>query len=665
MTSHRLLVGTCLAGVMLLAESVAPACADSMNYGALEQLFGEPVTTSVTGSPQRVSDAPANVEIITQADIQRSGADNIPDILQFQTGIETRRYTFGQSEVAIRGFDQALNSRVLVLINGRQAYLDDYGYVSWDSLPVQLDEIRQIEIVKGPNSALFGFNAASGVINIITVDPVYDRTDVATVRAGTQSLRKGDVVATLPVGRTAGVRISLGGFRSADFETPPDLDSQRPSVGTASLSAGWHVTPRVDLTSELGWSDSRFLNFLPNGDSAMLQHRTNDERIGGSTDTVIGLLSIDAYRNEAQDRYSFVLGNNDFDNVVYVARANDLAKIANNVTIRLGVEYRNNSTTSAALSNVLSYDDYAANVMGNWAGSGPFSAMAAVRLDKVVLHHEGPVLDTPGRSNQIYNNTTLTAPTFNLGLVYMATAHDTGRLSFARGLEMPSLIDFGLQSVVAGRYAVVGSPELQPTAVWNAEIDWDHVMTTIPATVTGALFFQRNDNLLAGPTTGTTTSTPEFPAIISSANVGSANALGLELGVKGVSTGGFRWNASYRFMSITDDITADVVLNTVTDPRHGTPDHAVVLGGGYSIGRWSFDGGGRWQSRFRDYRIEGTGLAPVDIANYVTLNARVGYRINRILTVSGWAEQFNVSHLQATAGGAIGRRFVASITARL
>jgi hypothetical protein len=61
----------------------------AVDYGALEQLFNEPVTTSVTGSPQRVSDVPATIEIITAKDIRRSGAKDIPGVLRHVRGIDT------------------------------------------------------------------------------------------------------------------------------------------------------------------------------------------------------------------------------------------------------------------------------------------------------------------------------------------------------------------------------------------------------------------------------------------------------------------------------------------------------------------------------------------------------------------------------------------------
>jgi outer membrane receptor for ferrienterochelin and colicins len=61
------------AGLILSAASVA-AHAQSIDYGSLEQLFNEPVTTSATGSPQRSTEVPVDMTIISAADIKRSGA---------------------------------------------------------------------------------------------------------------------------------------------------------------------------------------------------------------------------------------------------------------------------------------------------------------------------------------------------------------------------------------------------------------------------------------------------------------------------------------------------------------------------------------------------------------------------------------------------------------
>ena len=92
MTHARLLPW---AFAMSLLTCIVHARAQSVDYQGLEQLFGEPVTTSVTGKPQRAADAPANIEIITQDDIRRSGATTIPDVLRFVTGVDVRTYGLG------------------------------------------------------------------------------------------------------------------------------------------------------------------------------------------------------------------------------------------------------------------------------------------------------------------------------------------------------------------------------------------------------------------------------------------------------------------------------------------------------------------------------------------------------------------------------------------
>ena len=149
-----------------LSYPVLPVHAQSLNYGATEQLFGEPVTTSATGSPQRASDVPVSMEIITADEIRRSGAYDIPGVLRHVLGVSFQQWTNNQADIGLRGYDQPFSQRVLVLIDGRQVYADYYGLTPWSALPIELGAIRQIEIVKGPASALFGFNAVGGVINI-------------------------------------------------------------------------------------------------------------------------------------------------------------------------------------------------------------------------------------------------------------------------------------------------------------------------------------------------------------------------------------------------------------------------------------------------------------------------------------------------------------------
>src|SRR3984885_3350676 len=102
------------AGALLLLASSPRILAQSVDYGALEQLFAEPVTTSATGSPQRASKVPANMEIITAEDIRRSGARDIPGALRRIVDYDLQRWGADDAGASVRGYTQAYSPRVLV-----------------------------------------------------------------------------------------------------------------------------------------------------------------------------------------------------------------------------------------------------------------------------------------------------------------------------------------------------------------------------------------------------------------------------------------------------------------------------------------------------------------------------------------------------------------------
>jgi len=174
-----------------------PACAKAMDYGSLEQLFNEPVTTSSTGTPQRASEVSADMTIITADQIRKSGSRTIPEILvMYIPGLNVLQEGVDAFDLGIRGYQQSYQPRLLVLVDGRQVFNDGYSRMSWDNMAVNIDDIRQIEVVKGAASALFGSNAAGGVVNIITYSPIYDSNNVASFTYGTQHTTSGDATAT-------------------------------------------------------------------------------------------------------------------------------------------------------------------------------------------------------------------------------------------------------------------------------------------------------------------------------------------------------------------------------------------------------------------------------------------------------------------------------------
>ena len=115
--------------------------------------------------------APASVSIITDEDIASSGARTIPDLLRRVAGIDVVAMSASDQNVSIRGFNQRVSNRVLVLVDGRSVYQDFLGATFWTTLPFNLEDIERIEVIRGPGAALYGANAVVGIINIITRQP--------------------------------------------------------------------------------------------------------------------------------------------------------------------------------------------------------------------------------------------------------------------------------------------------------------------------------------------------------------------------------------------------------------------------------------------------------------------------------------------------------------
>lgn len=116
-----------------------------------------------------ISEAPSNVYVITEEDLRN--ARDIPTVLRRIPGMEIMQVTGADFNVSVRGDNQLRANKLLVMVDGRSIYLDAQGEVFWKMIPVTIPEIKRIEVLKGPASALYGFNAFDGVINIITKSP--------------------------------------------------------------------------------------------------------------------------------------------------------------------------------------------------------------------------------------------------------------------------------------------------------------------------------------------------------------------------------------------------------------------------------------------------------------------------------------------------------------
>lgn len=128
-----------------------------------------PVVLSMTRMPQRIDDAPGAVTLFTREDIERLGYRRLPQLLRLVPGMNVMSDTGHSPALFYHGLGTLNPNRMQVLIDGRSVYSPYlYGYVDWDALPLTMDEIERIEVVRGSNAATYGSNAVAGVVNIVT-----------------------------------------------------------------------------------------------------------------------------------------------------------------------------------------------------------------------------------------------------------------------------------------------------------------------------------------------------------------------------------------------------------------------------------------------------------------------------------------------------------------
>ncbi|MFZ6657104.1 TonB-dependent receptor plug domain-containing protein [Undibacterium sp. TJN19] len=172
--------------LLLLAATQAHAATGGEEAVLLDDI---PVVLSASRLSQPVNEAPVAVTIIDRQMIKDSGAWDLSEIFRLVPGMyvayHADPYFSADSTVAYHGMVTTTTSdRMQVLIDGRSVYSTLFGGVNWSDLPIVLDDIERIEVIRGPDSASYGANSYSGVINIITRHPTETQGKMVSVAAG-------------------------------------------------------------------------------------------------------------------------------------------------------------------------------------------------------------------------------------------------------------------------------------------------------------------------------------------------------------------------------------------------------------------------------------------------------------------------------------------------
>jgi outer membrane receptor protein involved in Fe transport len=199
----------------------------------------ENVVVSATRNDTALIDAPATMTVLTSAELQSSPAQNYGDLLRSVPGLNVIQLSARDVNITSRQATGTLSNTQLVLLDGRSVYLDFFGIVLWDLMPANMDNIKQIEVVRGPASAVWGANALTGVVNIITKTPREAQGGEATFTGGFLSRDAGSSLGKGPGG--------LVGANASFADAPNATWSYRVSGGYFAADAFPRPTGTIPL----------------------------------------------------------------------------------------------------------------------------------------------------------------------------------------------------------------------------------------------------------------------------------------------------------------------------------------------------------------------------------------------------------------------------------
>jgi iron complex outermembrane receptor protein len=215
---------------------------------SLAQL-GDVEVTTASKKPAEVWKTPAAVYVLTNEDIRRSGATSIPEVLRLVPGVQVSRIDNDHWAVGIRGFADQFSKSMLVLVDGRSLYTPLFAGVYWALQDgILLEDVERIEVIRGPGATIWGANAVTGVINIITKGA--KDTHGALASAGGGNADQGIAGFRYGAGNGSNLdyRVYGKGFsRGAGFHSDdPGFDTWR--MGQMGFRTDWDVRNNDHLT---------------------------------------------------------------------------------------------------------------------------------------------------------------------------------------------------------------------------------------------------------------------------------------------------------------------------------------------------------------------------------------------------------------------------------
>lgn len=626
-SAHFLWAPLFVLNLSVLAQAEAPLAKISEIDGtahlidALEFLKEEESVSIASRYEQPISEAPSNVYVITDEDIRHSGAIDLPTILRRIPGMEVMQVTGADFNVSARGDNQLQANKMLVMVDGRVIYNDALGIVFWKSIPVVLPEIRRIEVLKGPVSAVYGFNAFDGVINIITKSAEELRGTIAQFGGGELGTISSAVVHAGIIGKFD-YRLSFGrdqtqewrdrdhlAFRSNKFNAQTHYIF--PDISQLTISGGLVDTNRFDGTlfdadlqkgrPKLGYAQAIYEkgNFLLRGFWNIINDSVGSSNVPLQQGVLVQLADPNGKVN-----------NIPITSNTYNIDAQHAVELILNHRVTYGINFRHITLSSPAFNGFNRENRLGLYVQDEWKIIHNLTTVVGVRYDM---------------DNQIH-------PTVSprMALMYTILPGHTLRAGVSLAYRPPPLVQSHASALVVVTppppspaltpVPFDGSGNLKPEKIVSYEVEYQGWYFNHRLRARSALFFNHISQLISPESTATF-------ATFGNAS-GHADIYGGEVGLEFLATQWLSGFVNYAYERIDQSFTGLT--------RRSVPRSKVNVG---VRGEWNNGLNGEASFHFvseATYPITtfspglpaGTTI-PVSVGSYNLLNLRAGYKFWR------------------------------------
>lgn len=610
--------------------------------------FAETVVVTARRAETRLAETPQKVEIIDAADIERTVAADLTDVLKKNSGVDVVQYSGVLSGIGIRGFrpqTSGINKRSLLLIDGRPSGVTNLA-------TLMLDNVERIEVLKGAASSIYGSSAMGGVVNVIT------RQSRGRIR-GNARAGGGSFSASEFAGRIGG---SVS--KRIDFDLTGNMFDQRDDyrmgngdVRPATSYETYHGTIRLGVDVANAWRiDARangyrgrdimtpgdLFNGVNSQGSKDVERSTQDVRATGRLGA--HAISVTGYRASEASHTTNVTTTNPLDRpfLPYLSFESDLAWTGLQArhswlwsrlnSIVLGVDYEKVTSVSRSFARTGDRSapfsaDHNKRTIGTYVENtlrlrgGRTVVTAGGRLDRITTE----TVDTPFKTNFTPSETTFAVFNPSIGIKHELTPGLRGHFSAGRAfIPAEAIMLTGYTTTVIGGRTQIsqGNPDLKPERSTSFDVgaEWTSRATRIDVTAFRTVVKDRfiSNVIISNPA-------PPDPIVVSVANGLDAHISGLEieanhrldnhLGVFANTTHYF--NRKERLATGAEQDILNVARNTVR------------AGFDVDFSRVSARVSARYVQGRKDNNFNAPGFPIIDYDDFTVVDAGVAYRLVR------------------------------------